>query len=108
MRLEVTQKMIDEGCKQSCRFCPVANAIRPFIKDGFEATVGPSTVNIRKRTPDGTLGAIHAQIALHYDVTDFIRKFDRSLKVQPFSFDIDIPALYLKEPNASQSLADSH
>lgn len=96
MQLEVTQKMIDSGCRQSCRLCPVANAIAPHIKDGYEATVGPSTVNIRKATTNVSLGEIVHQIGLPFAVTSFIRKFDVHLKVEPFSFEIDIPAIYLR------------
>lgn len=104
MLIEITQQRIDEGEQDSCTFCPIANAIADLIdSDRFHVSVGAHKAYIRLR------GEITSQgiLELPYEAQKFIREFDVFKGAKPFSFQLDIPSMYLKtESNdASQNHA---
>lgn len=86
MRIEVTQGHIDEGKKADCNRCPIALAIAQHVKVSFK--VGNWLVHF------GALGSS----SLPSNAFCFIQKFDSGQPVSPFSFDIEIPAEFLKCP----------
>lgn len=84
VRIDVTQKDIDEGAQGRCEDCPVTLALQRVVPDA-------RVYSSRFFTFDGYLKA--APPAVHR----FIYDFDLGKPVQPFSFPLDIPKRFLKE-----------
>lgn len=103
MLLKITGKHIREGAHQSCRFCPIANAVSELSDPHkYEATVGRDAIKIRdkKRSEPIRLGEVLHTIHLPQVAQSFISTFDRYMAVVPIEFEIDdIPAQYLRESN---------
>lgn len=81
MRIEVTQKHIDNGRACSSRHCAVALAIQEALGDYDSVSVRTQKAEISDR-----------QIHLPAVVINFIERFDIHGKgsVQPFAFDLDL------------------
>jgi hypothetical protein len=84
--INVTQEHIDKGLRRQCSKCPVALAIKDVCKP--ETYVNVSSVIY--------VGGKFSKAA-PLDVERFIGRFDGSFSVEPFSFDLDIPAELLAE-----------
>lgn len=87
-QFEVTQEDIDHGIRYSCRECPIARVInRTFSKeilvDGANLSV-PFCADI--------VGIIEYKLfELPQEVKNSIRDFDKQLKVEPFTFEMELP-----------------
>lgn len=86
-QFEVTQEDIDHGIRYSCCGCPVAMAIgyklnKLIYVDGYVLSL-PS-YNTSKIFE-------YKLFELPQIVKDFIRAFDDRLKVQPFTFEMELP-----------------
>jgi len=78
MKIEVTQEHINKGKRKNCYRCPVALAIESAIPDSW-VSVGWQTITVDKDQQYATQRTPTA-------VTEFINKFDRRKKVEPFEF----------------------
>lgn len=81
MKISVTEKHIQNGCKHSCGGCPIALALRD--SGHLQAQVGvqswwvhPSSIDI---------------VALPEEAVQFIEHFDLGLSVAPFEFETEVP-----------------
>lgn len=77
MKIEVTQDDINNGQRSRCRFCPVALAIQRTFPDQL-VTVGNEAAEIGM-----------CFITFPTNASEFISAFDKGLKVQPFTFEIN-------------------
>lgn len=99
MLVKLTEELIRNGARQSCRFCPIANFFNNLLNtEKYEATVGRGKVNIRERTSKpGLLGEIQQVIHLPLTAQSFIHTFDQYKAVVPIEFETDdINPEYLK------------
>ncbi len=96
MKIQVTQKDIDDGFRWSTTGCPVALAIERTIGAEY-ASVG--TTSCRIALPN-THSWEAKRIDLPYHVGDWIRKFDTRLnnrqECKPFEFELDYPVNEVK------------
>ena len=81
MTIKVEQEHIDKGKMNECERCPIALAIMSVT--GCWAHVRHYAVDLD--TDHGTMWCLLPKEAIR-----FIKKFDKGLPVDPFSFDIDI------------------
>jgi hypothetical protein len=83
----VTTEHIAKGEAESCERCPVALAIADAFPDLAYVAVGPEEITMQLgRRPE------EIQIDTPGRVQDFIWDFDDGGAVEPFSFDVDLPA----------------
>lgn len=99
MLVQVTQEIIDSSIRLNCDKCAVAEAINAVLSDKFKVVVGVSahiykSENVEFRHTECI--APLTSIYLGGRVNGFIRRFDSGEAVKPISFEIDIPAVYLK------------
>ena len=83
--IEVTDDDIFDGIKSSCHSCPIALAATR-INVARIISVNSSTMVVRNsyaRNSD--------YILLPIEAIDFIEAFDADQKVEPFSFEIEVP-----------------
>lgn len=104
--VSVTADDIVAGHPRNCRDCPIASAVRRVCGDGCCCRVVLKTVTIWHQAH----GPI--RIPLPPEATTFIRVFDGLVDAvcgvlglppatpQPFTFDLDIPAEYLRKGSA--------
>ena len=76
MKIEVTQKDIEKGKRNSSRFCPVARAVRRATRKRYIEVTG-RTIFIERK-----------ELFVPLKVTRFINRFDDSILVHPFSFEL--------------------
>lgn len=79
-RVNVTQKDISEGLREDCFACPIAQAVRRVIGPCRWFAVG----NL-----DVWFGAI--PVSLPVEAKKFINRFEGYQKVEPFSFEMEVP-----------------
>jgi hypothetical protein len=90
--INVTQEHIDKGKKGKCRECPIALAVQ-------EKCISEISVGVIS-------GAIffdddsHPASEMAVEAIRFVWAFDLNGKVEPFSFDLDIPDELLAEVKA--------
>jgi hypothetical protein len=87
--INVTAGHIAKGEHDSCRFCPVALAMKEAFPDAELVAVDSARVimggGLRRRG--------WVELDLPDAATRFIEAFDAGDPVQPFSFDLDYPAV---------------
>lgn len=98
--VNVTQKHIDGGTPQSCRFCPIALAINEQLCEPYFIQVGQTKASIYKKltlTEPPSFFGCHT-FDLPVEATRFIKFFDNDNDslIQPFSFQLEIPTEYLE------------
>lgn len=76
MIVEVTEDDIRNGNKNSCRSCPIANAINRLIDDS--CIVGQYTTRFKGK-----------KRWLPFEAQEFVRRFDANLSVSPFTFTLE-------------------
>jgi hypothetical protein len=79
--INVTQDDIDNGCRGNAIACPVARAAARVLD--------ASHMSVRTKVLEFVDPLI--LILLPPAVVEFIRRFDSRVRVQPFSFSLDIP-----------------
>lgn len=100
MKVNVTEKHIQDGVKKSCCSCPVAIAINsPIIQMEFPK-IALSSVHLKDGhcTIQGEQGGpkmIH-KFSLPKIAQDFVAKFQLGETVSPIQFDIDLVAGHSK------------
>lgn len=87
--INVTAQHIAKGERDSCRFCPVAHAIREALPDIELVAVDSAFASLGH--PDAWPAC--REIALPEAATRFIEAFDGGDPVRPFTFDLDYPAV---------------
>jgi hypothetical protein len=87
--VSVTAGHIAKGERDSCRFCPVARAISEALP-GIEL-VAVDSAHVTFGHPAGWYG--WRQIDLPDSATRFIEAFDLGDPVEPFTFELDYPAV---------------
>lgn len=83
IKVTVTQDDINNGHSVSASACPVAKAINRACDHRLYASVTYDKLYLR--APTGTVG-----FAAPKRVHDFVIKFDKGLKVHPFSFTLNL------------------
>ena len=82
MTFTVTQKHINDGVRGNSRLCPIAIAAIAVIPDSRNVSVGPATIlvatDFRNRS-----------FYLPIDACKWMRDFDTSTPVHPFSFEAE-------------------
>jgi hypothetical protein len=86
VKINVTQEMIDQGCRGGIRTCPVARAIKAVVYTYLYVTVSGYEFFIGK-SPD----ADNYEGTIPDDIADKIFGFDNYSVMEPFSFDLEIP-----------------
>jgi hypothetical protein len=84
MIINVTQNHIDEGVIEDCHHCPVAKAICEQVPQCTYIEVCNDTIRI-------DAAGRHLTLKTRADVSRFIDDFDGAGKVEPFSFELDLP-----------------
>jgi hypothetical protein len=83
VEINVTQEHIDNGLADKCFACPVALALSEKVKPA--AAVHRGLILIGEKNLSQPLS-----------VAEFVNDFDEGVKVEPFSFSLDIPEEYLR------------
>jgi hypothetical protein len=83
MLIEVTQEDIDAGKREDCRNCPIALAVKRAC---------PNWLNIAVswQVEADTINGDPIEIQLPQEAEDFVGMFDDGMKVQPFTFTLDL------------------
>lgn len=90
INLEITQADIDNGRKQSCGWCPVAIAVKRQLQlDDVSVGIDNIWLGPDKYTP------------LPHFIRDWIRNYDASRPVKPFTYKIDVEVQDLLDPKTS-------
>ena len=89
--INVTAEHIARGERENCERCPVALAIRDAFPDLAYIEVAPEGIGIGP--PGADIYGIEAHIDVPREVQEFIWDFDDSGRGEPFSFDLDYPAV---------------
>jgi hypothetical protein len=84
--VSVTAGHIAKGVRHSCRLCPVARALTEAFPDAELLAVDSAHVAM------GEPGR-WAEVDLPAVATRFIEAFDHGGPVEPFTFDLDYPAV---------------
>lgn len=87
MQIQVKQEHIDKGVQGKCGSCPIALAINENLVDGVISNVRYSRVDLVKNEV-----YLAEELWLPPEASRFIRSFDNGEQVQPFSFELEIPA----------------
>lgn len=85
--ISVTAEHITKGKRQMCEFCPVALAAIDAFPDLTRIVVGTTEMTIT----DGN-GKL-TDIELPPSAIEFIEAFDDEQGVEPFTFELDYPAV---------------
>jgi hypothetical protein len=90
MRINVAQKDIDDGVRESCAACPVALAIRRKIRQGGIAVADRYMVvsGVQVTSSHTLIGT--SSYSNPPEARAFIVAFDSGETVEPFSFDLPI------------------
>lgn len=93
MKIQVTQADIDTGVQKEACNCPVAQAVRRRLKPGLSAVCFLNISVVRE------IGA-YAREQLYttrtpHDVHQTMQDYDRTGRMEPFEFDVEIPEEYL-------------
>jgi hypothetical protein len=91
--VEVTDKDIIHGERDSCRRCPISLAIQRRLRRGYSAWVGEWDVDFWNE-----LMVKEHRADLPPDAIEFIEDFDNEDMVSPISFPLDIPDELLLAP----------
>ncbi len=92
IKIEVTQDDIDNGLQGNCISCPIGRAINRLLNQNY---FGRATYDLVKIHSKPSCGVVYVYpMPIHGG--NFITSFDKCYKVKPFSFDIDIPEIFLK------------
>jgi hypothetical protein len=83
MKIIVTQKDIDKGVPSSCYECPIAYAFKRAVKNNirYGCCIGSNYI---VHCPDGKWN----RYELPKEARKFIKHFDNSKPVEPFSFEL--------------------
>lgn len=90
--IDVDEECIKNGQRGRCQSCPIALAVNKRLRDFYRSHVS------------GNLAFFGPGVMLEYSTglpeiaVRFIHDFDVNAEVKPFSFLVEIPAQYLKEP----------
>ena len=83
MKIEVTQKDIDEGVQGECTLCPIALAFKRNIN--FKAVyVNGKSIDVWYPRSGGV-----KTYELPKKAQTFVKRFDRQEPVKPFSFELE-------------------
>jgi hypothetical protein len=81
LKIKVTQEHIDKGERKSERFCPVALALKEQTHERAFVLKENCYFLVRQYVP--------RKYPMPKEVEEFVSKFDKGEKVDPFSFDCD-------------------
>jgi hypothetical protein len=81
--IKVTQKHINNGIKELCSQCPVALALKDAIPEAIIVKA------FEYRLVYLTKNKVCYQAPSPNSVRDFINRFDASLSVEPFEFEVE-------------------
>jgi hypothetical protein len=84
MKIEITQKDIDEGRPGNCWECPLALAVKRTIAPKYSTVAVHKSVRIHDYTGPHTV----ATYAVDAVGVDFIRFFDMGFNVQPCTVEL--------------------
>ena len=89
MKIKVTQEDIDKGGRGTshCMNCPVARAIQR--ETGFTTSVWPTVAFIYNGSGPFSLPC---HVAMPSSVTEFVKAHDIQRPVEPFEFELELPA----------------
>jgi hypothetical protein len=90
--ITVLQDDIDKGCVRATDNCPIARAATRDLADLLESGhVGVGCTHITVwQSGEGIKCLFHA--LLPEEAEEFVFRFDRKMPVEPFKFEIEIPA----------------
>lgn len=83
MKIEVTQKDIDNGVQGECELCPIARAVKRETKRKH-VRISREHVEIWRNKSNGS-----NFYELPKKAQTFVRRFDRQESVKPFSFELE-------------------
>jgi len=86
--ITVTAEHIAKGKPGECNCCPVALAIKDAFPGIADVAVGPCEIGIQLE-----LDGPWAELEPPSDVVLFILLYDTGDRAQPFTFDLDLPAV---------------
>lgn len=96
--VEVTQDDIDKGAFRSCAKCPIARATKRLVKRTCKLDVRSRVMAL---TLSGPRTLMYEAVTLPDAAHEFVVAFDNSEPVSPFSFPLDIPTEYLRQPTGA-------
>lgn len=96
--VEVTQNDIQYGRRKDCDHCPIAKAVGRVLSWDFYAFADEEYISIRHEIR-GAVDGFH--INTPAVATEFMQAFDSCKPVAPFSFPLDIPTEYLRQPTGA-------
>lgn len=96
MLIQVTEEHIAKGVKANCRKCPLALAIKSYLRPGFDIEVSFGWVVVRETNETHVYKSVWESKDLPAVTSQFMHEFDSKRKVHPFSFELDVPQQYLK------------
>lgn len=106
--VRVTKKHIECGDRNMSGSCPIARAVRDLLCNAY--AYAPYGVAMRAHRFEWFLDSTYRNWPPEHvqDITKFTIDFDHGSPVEPFEFNLDIPARYLKENIRAKTQGPSH
>ncbi len=96
IEISVTQQDLDQGCKMKATDCAIARAVNRLLSEQFESQVFQH-IALFDGCPTGWGYGGRVWSTLTPDAVFYaLREWDNGVDVKPFTFTLDIPAIYLK------------
>jgi len=90
--ITVTAQHIARGQPRSAFSCPIAFALEDAFP-GTDCYAGRDNMTVYPHDPDGGCAPWSLRVPHPDSVLEFIRAFDSDLPVEPFTFELDYPAV---------------
>lgn len=91
--IDVTQELINQGCRHSSGNCPVAKAVHKWISQNMPGYHIYVAVTMKVMwfllTAHDEDQSIYARTITPDDINDFIHRFDAGLPVKPFKTTVE-------------------
>jgi len=84
--INVTAEHIAKGTPRECRFCPVALAVKDAFPHDVAVSIGHRYISMYSHER-------HELLPIPEDVRGLIAAIDAGRPVEPFTFDLDYPAV---------------
>lgn len=89
--IRVKQSHINDGCRGSMKYCPIAYAIKDILHTKYTVLVASDNIYIYE------LGGETYEWSITPEIKEIIDNYDCGKGMQPFEFKLDIPYKFLME-----------
>lgn len=86
--INVTQEDIDEGLPDKCSQCPVALAVKRYVRPRYYIMVSAQHLTVYPPGP----ALDQCLYPMPDSVSNFVQNFDDAQRVKPFEFELEVEA----------------